>query len=179
MIVGSIARRYARALFDLAQEQGQVEAWAESLSTLRDVVESSEELKDVLVNPIYAKEQRRAIAGKLAAALRLAEAPANLLSLLADRNRLAELGAIVDTFGRMADEKLGRVRALVTSAVPLDAATAERLSARLAQAAKGEVILQHAVDPSLIGGVVAQVGDLVYDGSIRTQLEDLRRTLKQ
>jgi F-type H+-transporting ATPase subunit delta len=179
MIVGSIARRYARALFDLAQEQGQVEAWADSLSTLRDVVEESEELKDVLVNPIYAKEQRRAIAAKLATALRLDEAPSNLLALLADRNRLAELGGIVDAFGRMADERLGRVRAHVTSAVPLDAATAERLSSKLAQAARAEVLLDHSVDSSLIGGVIAQVGNLVYDGSIRTQLEDLRRALKQ
>jgi F-type H+-transporting ATPase subunit delta len=179
MIVGSIARRYARALFDLAQEQGRVEAWAESLSTLRDVVEESEELKDVLVNPIYSKEQRRAIAAKLAAGLRLDESPSNLLALLADRNRLNELGGIVDAFGHMADEKLGRLRAHVTSAVPLDAATADRLSAKLAQASRAEVLLEHAVDASLIGGVVAQVGDLVFDGSIRTQLEDLRRTLKQ
>ncbi|HET7753325.1 MAG TPA: ATP synthase F1 subunit delta [Anaeromyxobacteraceae bacterium] len=179
MIVGSIARRYARALFDLALEQGRVEAWAESLSTLRDVVEDSEELTDVLVNPIYVREQRRAIAAKLAAALKLDEAPANLLALLADRNRLSELGGIADAFGRMADEKLGRIRAHVTSAVPLDAATADRLSAKLAQAARAEVLLDHSVDPSLIGGVVAQVGNLVYDGSIRTQLEDLRRTLKQ
>ena len=156
-----------------------MQAWADSLSTLRDVVEDSEELKDVLVNPIYVKEQRRAIAAKLAAGLGLDEAPANLLSLLADRNRLGELGGIVTAFGRMADEKLGRVRAHVTSASPLDAAIAERLSAKLTAAVKGEVLLDHSVDPSLIGGVVAQVGDLVYDGSLRTQLEDLRRALKQ
>lgn len=178
MIVGSIARRYARALFDLAQEQGKVEAWAESLSTLQDVVEGSEELKDVLVNPVYVKEQRRAIASRLAAALQLDEAPANLLSLLADRNRLGELAGIVDAFGRMADEKLGRVRAHVTSAVPLEPSAAERLSARLAQASRATVILDHTVDPELIGGVVAQVGNYVFDGSIRTQLEDLRRSLK-
>jgi F-type H+-transporting ATPase subunit delta len=179
MIVGSIARRYARALFALAQEQGQVEAWADSLTTLRDVVEDSEELKDVLVNPVYVKEQRRAIAAKLSTALSLDESVANLLALLADRNRLGELNGIVDAFGQMADEKLGRVRAHITSAVPLDAATADRLSAKLAQSARGEVLLDHTVDPSLIGGVVAQVGNLVFDGSIRTQLEDLRRTLKQ
>jgi F-type H+-transporting ATPase subunit delta len=63
--------------------------------------------------------------------------------------------------------------------VPLDAATAERLAERLAHAARAEVLLDHSVDPSLIGGVVAQVGNVVFDGSIRTQLEDLRRTLKQ
>ena len=179
MIVGSIARRYARALFDLAQEQGKVEAWAESLASLQEVVDGSAELKDVLVNPIYVKEQRRAIAGKLAVALGLDEAPANLLSLLADRNRLAELGGIVSAFNRMADEKLNRVRAHVTSAVPLDAGTTERLAARLARAARAEVILEQTVDPELIGGVVAQVGNFVYDGSLRTQLEDLRRSLKQ
>src|SRR5919109_3962920 len=96
MIVGSITRRYAKALFDIAVEQGKVEAWSESLLSLKGAVESSEELRDVLVNPIYTKDQRRAIAGKLVVALRLDPEPAHLLYLLGDRNRLAYLGAVAD-----------------------------------------------------------------------------------
>jgi F-type H+-transporting ATPase subunit delta len=179
MIVGSITRRYAKALFDIAVEQGKVEAWSESLLSLKGAVESSAELRDVLVNPIYTKDQRRAIAGKLVAALRLDPEPANLLYLLGDRNRLAYLGAIVDTFGVLADEKLGRVRARVTSAVPLDPPSAQAIADKLARATSAQVIVDRTVDPSLIGGVVAQVGSLTFDGSVRTQLEDLRRTLKQ
>jgi F-type H+-transporting ATPase subunit delta len=179
MIVGSITRRYAKALFDLAVEAGKVEAWSESLLSLKRAVEASDELRDVLVNPVYTKDQRRAIGAKLVAALRLDPEPASLLYLLGDRNRLAYLGAIVETFGVLADEKLGRLRARVTSAVPLDLPNAQAIADKLARATNAQVILDRNVDPALLGGVVAQVGSLTFDGSIRTQLEALRTALKQ
>jgi len=179
MIVGSIARRYAKALFDLAVEQGKVETWSQSLSSLKQAVEASPELREVLVNPIYSKDQRRAIGAKLAAALRLDPEPANLLYLLGDRNRLGYLGGVADVFGELTDEKLGRLRAHVTSAVPLDPASAQAIADKLARATKALVILDRGVDPALLGGVVAQVGSFTYDGSVRSQLEQLRRALKQ
>ena len=179
MIVGSIARRYAKALFDLAVEQGKIEAWSQTLLALKQAIEASDELKDVLENPIYAREQRRAIVGKLVAALRLEPEPAHLLYLLADRSRLGHLGAIVEQFGTLADAKLGRLRARVTSAVPLDAAAAQTIADKLAHATRAQVILDRTVDPELLGGVVAQVGSLTYDGSVRSQLEALRKALKQ
>src|SRR5512134_3106788 len=98
MITGSIARRYAKALFSLASEGVRVEAWGETLLTLKRAVEGSPDLRDVLGNPVYSKEQRRAIVERLAGALSLEAAPAHLLFLLADRNRLGYLSAIVDTF---------------------------------------------------------------------------------
>ncbi len=179
MIVGSIARRYAKALFELAVEQGKVDAWSTALRSLKQAVDGSEELRDVLENPIYTRDQRRAVVTKLVAALRLEAEPANLLYLLADRTRLAHLGAVVDEFRSLADAKLGRLRARVTSAVPLDAAAAQNIADRLARVTNAKVLLDRAVDPALIGGAVAQVGSLTYDGSIRSQLEDLRRALKQ
>ncbi|WP_242360663.1 ATP synthase F1 subunit delta [Anaeromyxobacter sp. SG17] len=179
MIMGSIARRYARALFSLAAEMGRVEPWSESLQSLKEAVEGSDDLRDVLSNPVYSREQRRAIVEKLAAAFRLEAEPANLLLLLGDRNRLAYLGNIVEHFRALADAHLGRVRAKVTSAVPLDAAAAKAIADRLSQATKATVLLDREVNPALLGGVVAQVGSVVYDGSVRTQLEDLRRQLKQ
>jgi F-type H+-transporting ATPase subunit delta len=179
MIVGTVARRYAKALFDLAVEAGKVEAWSQSLQSLKQAVEASDELRDVLVNPIYTREQRRAIGAKLVTALKLDPEPANLLYLLGDRNRLAYLGAIVDTFGALTDEKLGRLRAQVTSAAPLDPAAAQAIADKLARATRAQVILERSVDPDLLGGVVARVGSFTYDGSVRTQLEDLRRVLKQ
>jgi F-type H+-transporting ATPase subunit delta len=179
MIMGSIARRYAKALFGLAVEMGRVEPWNESLQALKEVIQGSPDLVDVLSNPVYSKEQRRAIVEKLAAALGLDPQPANLLFLLGDRNRLSYLGAVVDTFGALADEHLGRLRARVTSAVPLDPSTAQAIADRLSQSTRARVLLDRVVDPALIGGVVAQVGRFVFDGSVRTQLEDLRRQLKQ
>ncbi|HZZ86406.1 MAG TPA: F0F1 ATP synthase subunit delta [Anaeromyxobacteraceae bacterium] len=179
MILGSIARRYAKALFDLAVEQDRVEQWSDGLTAFNQAVQSSPELHDVLVNPVYVKEQRRAIAAKLAASLQLDAEPTNFLSLLADRNRFGYLPGIVDQLRVLADKKLGRLRARVISAAPLAPTVAQQIADRLSGSAKAQVILEHHVDPSLLGGVVAQVGNLVYDGSVRTQLEDLRQTLKQ
>src|SRR5690349_15844801 len=122
MITGSIPRRYAKALFALAVEKGRVEAWSENLQSLGAAVEASPELKDVLQNPAYEREQRRAVVGRLAEAMKLDADPANLLYLLGDRNRLAALPFVVSAFRELADLELGRVRARVTSAVPLDEA---------------------------------------------------------
>jgi F-type H+-transporting ATPase subunit delta len=179
MIVGSIARRYAKALFGLAVEQGRVEAWSDALVALQGAVDSSPDLQDVLENPVYSKEQRRTVVAKLAAALHLDADPANLLALLGDRNRLGYLAAIVVTFRELSDAKLGRVRAKITSAVPLDDDAAAAMALRLSGASNAKVLLEQHVDPALLGGVVAQVGSLVFDGSVRAQLEDLRRQLKR
>jgi F-type H+-transporting ATPase subunit delta len=178
MIVGSIARRYAKALFSLAVEEGRVEPWARSLEALREAVEASPDLRDVLSNPVYSREQRRPIIEKLAAALSLDARPASLLFLLGDRNRLPYLPAVVDTFRDLADQHLGRVRAKVTSAVKLDDVAAQAIADKLSQATHLKVLLDRAVDPDILGGVVAEVGSLVYDGSVRAQLEDLRKQLK-
>jgi len=179
MIAGSIARRYAKALFDLAVEAGRVDAWAQGLAGLKQAVDGSPELKQLLQSPVYTKEQRQGIAARIAEALALEPHPASLLALLAERNRLAYLAGVADTFSRLADEKMGRVRARVTSAVPLDEQAVAAIAERLAGGARGQVIVERVLDPGLLGGVVAQVGSLVYDGSLRSQLEDLRRTLKQ
>lgn len=179
MIVGSIARRYARALFDLAVEKNEVENWANALAQLQQLVAASPELRDVLENPVYTRDQRRAVGGKLAAVVGLPEEPANLLYLLGDRNRLSYLQAIADNFARLADGRLGRVRAKLISAVPLDAAAEGRIASRFAQATNRQILLASEVDPALLGGIVAQVGALTYDGSLRTQLEALRQQLKQ
>ena len=179
MIMGSIARRYAKALFSLAVETGRVEAWSDALVALRGAVDSSVDLQDVLSNPVYSKDERRPIVEGLARAMKLDQEPTSLLLLLGDRNRLGYLSAIVMTFRELADAHLGRIRASVVSAVPLDASAVQAIADRLAQSTHSKVLLDRSVDPALLGGVVAHVGNLVYDGSVRTQLEDLRRQLKQ
>jgi F-type H+-transporting ATPase subunit delta len=179
MITGSIARRYAKALFSLAVEQGRVEAWNQALAALGQAVAGSPELRDVLSNPAYDRESRRGVVQKLAEAMKLDAEPANLLFLLGDRNRLDAVANVVAAFGELADQELGRLRAKVTSAVPLADAEVAAIAEKLSASTRKQVIVERAVDPAIIGGVVAQVGSLVYDGSLRTQLEDLRQSLKQ
>jgi F-type H+-transporting ATPase subunit delta len=179
MIMGSIARRYAKALFSLAVEQKSVEAWNDRLLELGKAVDEASDLRDVLSNPAYSRDQRRAVVAALGERMKLDEPLKSFLFLLGDRNRFAYLKAVVASYSELADQQLGRVRATVTSAVPLDDAQVAALAQRLAGATRAQVIVERAVDPAILGGVVAQVGSLVYDGSLRAQLEDLRKTLKQ
>ncbi|MEY2668059.1 MAG: hypothetical protein RJA59_697 [Pseudomonadota bacterium] len=179
MIVGSIARRYAKALFSLADEQDQVEHWSTGLDALGKALASSPELRATLESPVVEKEQRRGVVAALCKQAALPETPSNFLLLLADRSRLAYLPAIIQDFRDLADARLGRIRAKVTSAVPLSPDEARRIAEKLAQGQKAQVIVEQAVDAALLGGVVAQVGSLVYDGSVRSQLEELRRAMKQ
>jgi F-type H+-transporting ATPase subunit delta len=179
MIPGSIARRYAKALFSLAVEKGRIEPWSDSLLALGKAIEDSTELRDVLQNPAYPREIRAAVVARLTEPLQLDAAPAALLQLLGERNRLGGLSGIVAAFRELADVELGRVRAKVTSAVPLDDAAIIAIAEKLSAATQKKVLVERAVDPAILGGVVAQVGSVVYDGSIRTQLEDLRSTLKR
>ncbi|NOJ77482.1 ATP synthase F1 subunit delta [Myxococcus xanthus] len=181
MVNVSIARRYARALLDVASEAGRTDAVAEQLTAFADVIAKNAELTDVLVNPAYAREQRlrvvesvmQVIPGGVEATL------ANTLRLLVDRNRLGSLADIARLFRDMADARAGRVRGHVTSAAPLPADALAQLQQTLQQLTQRNVLLETRVDPSLLGGVSAQVGSILYDGSIRTQLEEMRRELKQ
>src|SRR5512136_850521 len=164
MISSAIARRYAKALFSLADEQGRIEQWSDALQGLRDAIATLPELADLLASPQTDRDRLRSVAAALAAALSLPEEVGNLLLLLADRNRLSGADAVAAHFRDLADAKLGRVRARVTSAVPLSADEAKRIAAALARVTTGQVLLETTVDPALLGGVVAQVGSMVYDG---------------
>ncbi len=178
MVPGSVARRYAKALFGLAVENGRVEAWAESLAALAAVLRSTPELAAILADPVKGRDDRHRLAGSLAAAVGLDREPANLLLLLGDRNRLDRLPDVLRAFAELADAHLGRIRARVTTAIPIDGETMQALARRLSDHARAQVLLERSVDPGILGGAVTQVGSLVYDGSVRTQLEDLRRSLK-
>lgn len=178
MVNVSIARRYARALLDLSAESGRTDAVAEQLGALVRAVEGNPELGDVLVNPAFTREQRQRVVEALVAAVQADPVLANGLRLLVDRNRLVYLPDIARAFHDMADARAGRVRGRVTSAVALSQDALTRLSAALQGATQRQVVLEAKVDPAVLGGVAAQVGGTLYDGTLRTQLEQMRRVLK-
>lgn len=171
----SVARRYARALLEASA--GQSDEALAALTTWAGMVEGSSEFADVTNNPAYSRAQRHALVDGL---LKVAPAPAsvvNLLKLLTDRSRLNSIPDIARQFQGMVDARLGRVRATVTSAKPLGDAALKALETKLAQVTNSSVSLEAATDPSLLGGVKAQVGSVVYDGTLRAQLDDMKRAL--
>ncbi|ATB35145.1 ATP synthase delta chain [Cystobacter fuscus] len=180
MVNVSIARRYARALLDVATETGRADAVSEQVSTFAKLVADNRELADILLNPAYTREQRlRVVEALIKASGTLEPALVNTLRLLVDRNRLAYLPDIARLYRDMADAQAGRLRGHVTSAIPLSKDTLQTLSGTLQALTQRNVVLEPRVDPNVLGGVAAQVGSLLYDGTLRTQLEQMRRELKQ
>jgi len=171
------ARRYAKALFGIAREDGSVEATGRELATLADLLEDNAELRAVLFRPLHPVAERRAALHAVAERIGSSAVLQNFYAFLIDQRRLIDFATIRSEFDRLADEAEGRTEGRIRSAHPLDDATRDRLVAALSRRTGRQVSVQVEVDPSLIGGVVAQVGSLVFDGSLRTQLEQLRNNL--
>lgn len=176
---GEIARRYARAIFGLVDG---AKAHADLLAELRGLsaeIAGSPELTRVLMTPIHPRAERKAIVREIAQKLGVSAEIRVSSELLVDENRLTLLPAVCDALQGLVDAEAGRVAARVVSARPLDAAAKERIRAALARRVNADIAIDFAVDPELIGGVVARIGDLLLDGSLKTQLEQLGETLKK
>jgi F-type H+-transporting ATPase subunit delta len=179
MVNVSVARRYARALLE-AGSGTDADRLAAQLDTLNEAVNSHPELKDFLANPTHTPAQLRAVMDALIQRLPVdAEPLPRFLRLLVDRRRLASLPDIARQFRGLADERAGRIRGKVVSATPLEADTLRQLEQALQSITHAQVVLQAEVDPSVLGGVSAQVGSVLYDGTLRTGLDEIRRALKR
>ena len=171
------ARRYAKALFSLAREENRLSEMREELATLGQLLANNAELQAVLFRPLHPVAERRAVLRAVSEALGSSLLLQNFQSFLVDQRRLVDWVEIQEEYCRLADAAAGLSRARVTSATPLSQAQRERVQRALEQKSGGRVQLALEVDPRLVGGVVAQLGDLVYDGSLRTQLRQLRASL--
>ncbi|RMH41297.1 MAG: F0F1 ATP synthase subunit delta [Deltaproteobacteria bacterium] len=177
MIAGSLARRYARAVFAIGVEDGSYERLGREIAAVADAMRASDTLRDALTAPVFSRAQRRAVLEKVLERLGASRTTRNFCLLLIDRERIAALPDIARELAAMIDDKAGRVRAVVATAVPLPADVEQRLRAALEKASGKTVHMTKQVDPSLLGGVVAQLGDTRYDGSLRTQLDRMRQAL--
>jgi F-type H+-transporting ATPase subunit delta len=178
MSTGAIAKRYARAILELASEQKQVERVTKELADVAAMWNGSVELRELFSNPGFGVEARKAVLTDLAARAGVLPLVKNSVLYLADRNRLNALPQIAEAFHALAERQAGTVRAEVTSAAPLADAYYSQLQRALEQATGKKVAIEKKTDPALIAGVVTRVGDQVFDGSIRTRLADLKESLK-
>ena len=170
----SIARRYARALHSVATQESVVDATLSALEALATAIAESSDLAGLLESPQITKDQRRGVLLEIAKQEGYSPLIQNFLQLLVDRDRGGELPFIARVFRELADESAGRVRAEVTTALPLADAQVKELEAALAKATGKTVVLSSRQDPEIIGGIAAKVGDTLYDGSLKTQLARLR-----
>jgi F-type H+-transporting ATPase subunit delta len=180
-MIGSLAAtRYARAMAEVVLAPGSGVKADEVVSQLRGVEElmsQSADLRHVMLSPAVPSSKKRAVIDRLSTQLGLALKVRNFLYVVIDHRRIEELPAIRESFEAAVDEASGFVRADVTSAQPLTGPQRGALEAELIKVSGKRVRMQFATDESLIGGAVARIGSTVYDGSVRGQLETLRRRL--
>ena len=174
MARGAAARRYAKALFQIAKERDAVASLRGELNALGNLLAESSELSDVLLQPIHPSKQRRAVLAAVADKLEASEILKSFYAFLIEQRRLVDFDVVVAEFDRLAEAEQGVTRAQVRTASPLTDDQRARLQQALASRTGGAVELEVAIDESLLGGLIAQVGDTVYDGSLKSQLEQLR-----
>jgi F-type H+-transporting ATPase subunit delta len=178
MTARRVARQYANALFDVAKKQGDLAAVARDLAAFQALVAAHPDLSRVLESPAVPPATKRGVveavlnqAGPISGEVR------RLLVLMADRDRLSIVGDVAELLAARQADAEHRVAADVVTAVPMGEAQRAALAQALGRAVGREVTVSARVDPAIVGGLVAKVGGLVFDGSVTRQVERLRQRL--
>jgi F-type H+-transporting ATPase subunit delta len=179
MIKESIARKYAKALIEIAEEDKKEELYGEELSSFYDYLTENDKIWSLLTSPIDVLAKKRAALEEILSAIKFSEVTANFLRILMDKDRIVIIGEIIDAYKKFFDDSKSLVRANIVSATELTKAEVKEITKALSGVVGKEVVCGITVDPSIIGGVIAYVGDLVFDGSVKTQLEHIRDNLKK
>ena len=170
------AMRYARALLEVAENEGDPEQVERDLSGFVTLMKKHELLNDSLISPAVPPASKRAVINELVTrAGDLSEITARLLTLLAERDRLRLLGEILDGYRAQLRTLRGAVRARITTASPLPSDRVEAIARQIQDALGRKVTLNTEVDPAMIGGALTQIGSTVFDGSVSRHLERLRQ----
>lgn len=171
------ARRYAKAIYEVARASGDSDAVARELEEVGRVVTSAPAVRDVLTRPWIKPGDRRAIAAAIAQKAGARKLVQDFMGLVAERGRADHLPEILFAYRALVDGEHGQARAEVRSAVALTEKEKQELSARLERALGKRILLEERVDATLLGGFIAQVGSLILDGSLDGQLARLRQRL--
>jgi F-type H+-transporting ATPase subunit delta len=174
-----LARQYAHALYDVAIRQQALDRVSRELSEFASLVTGHDDLRRTLASPMVPPSNKRAIVAALADATGVSGEIRRLLDLVAERNRFELLPEIASQFVDRLNEAGRRVPAEVITAVPLDEARAARVAAALGRVLGRDVTVTTRVDPAIVGGLVARVGSVVFDGSVTRQVERLRERLRR
>jgi F-type H+-transporting ATPase subunit delta len=175
--MATVASVYAKAVFELAKEKGQLDAVYKELKSFWDICHASQPLKAVVAGAGINPNDRKAVLKDITKALGLGQISARLLDMLAARNRVSVMPELLKNLEKMIETGEGIQSGEVRSAVELSAQEVETLGAAIAKRVGGKVRLHQVVDPSLLGGVVATVAGKTFDASLRTQIERFKNEL--
>lgn len=177
MIGSSIAKRYAKAFFEIAGEENRYEHYYDELSRFSSLLDQNRNLSEFLDNPVFGQADKKRITDTILQKLGLSPITENFIRVLVDKQRIGILAEVETCYRQMMDEILKKARVSVKTAFPLSPELTENLRKRLEQLTGRNVEMTVSEDQSLLGGVVVAVGDTLYDGSIRTQLNKIRNLL--
>ena len=173
----AISSRYAKALLKIAAEEKQVDRYAEELATITEVLKQDDLLRLLLDSPTFPLKKKLAIMHDIAELLELSRGMRNFLALLLEKGRIVYLSQIDLNYRKIADELSGVVRAKIRSANKLTKKRADAIQKGLEKQTGKQVVLSIETDKSLIGGLQAEMGGKLFDGSVKTQLKRIADTL--
>lgn len=179
MKAGAAAKRYAKAVFSLGVESGEFERLGQEIELVSVAMGQDEAFNDILVSPLHDLSSRRQLVTALVNKKGFSATVKNFLMLLVDNGRAPLLPEISKCYQKLSDEKAGRMKATVITASKVAESVVEELKSSLEKSTGKKVALTPEVDPGLVGGLVIKVGDIVYDGSIRTQLQLLKDSIRK
>jgi len=174
-----IAKRYAKALFSLGQEEGTFEQYGLELKEFADLCREQADFGSVIANPIFSVEDRKNVLQAVLDKSGFSSAVQSFLKLLLDKARIGVIGEIAEYYEKLWDDAVSVVRAKVITARPLKGEALKALEKSLEELTSKKLKSVVEEDPSLIGGVVVKIGDVVLDGSVKAQLEGLKESLKR
>jgi|APFre7841882724_1041349.scaffolds.fasta_scaffold70952_2 F-type H+-transporting ATPase subunit delta len=177
MLNKKIARRYAQALIEIGKENNRVEEFKAELENFSDLLKKFPEFQNALLSPLYSAEDLKKTILGVAEKINLSETIKNFLCLLVDKRRIQYFSAILELYEDLTYQISGYVKARVITARPLSAGDFESIKKSLEDITQKKVLLNSVVEPQIIGGVIAEVGDKIFDGSIRNQLQRIGETL--
>ena len=177
MISQSIAKRYARGLFAVGENDGKYRLYYEELDTILRYFREEPKLGNALMLPIVEMKKRKELLGDVMRAFGVSLPLANIFSMLLENNRMGYLTLIKNVYGELIDDKEGRVRGTLLSAYPLDDSTKVRIEEALKEKLHKEVVLSLVEDKSLMGGVKVVIKGTIIDGSAKRQLELLKENI--
>ncbi len=173
---GAVAKRYARALFEVAKERGLIDKLEAELKLIVEAVNQNADLTRILMHPHIAADAKKNLLKEVFQE-HVADETMNFLGVLIDNGRESQLSEIASYYVGLANEERGIADAIVTTAKPLNQEEAQQLASRFGQLLNKTLRIQTVVDPSIMGGVVVKIGDRLYDGSIKRKLEHFAHQL--
>ncbi len=179
MISLRIAKRYAKALLSIGKEDGQAETYKEELGGFVKLLDEHKELEQAISNPLYDAEGRKKALQAVVERVGPSKVMTSFLSLMFDKGRIQYLKDVYAYYEKLTDELANIVRADLVSAVKLPEKMIEKIQAALSKKTGKKVVMETRIDTALIGGVVTKIGDLVLDGSVKTQLIGLKESLQR